>query len=250
MENLFEKTNYLNKEIKYLKNVKIQEFDIRSAALSAIKTGKLLSEDRIKKLESLPKLKRNIQIGLEIKRNPELGEKISKLLETARKCFIEANKIPEASILSIKKDAIFIINCKIEKTKFMSFEFVLKNQYTSYAYINKKEFYFNSEKMQLDVKGISEVSKEQGKDFILKDIGKILKCGEKLTQVQLFNYLKRYRSEYLNRKVNKETYREIDSEYFRYKENLLDDISDEMVKEIDISQNYINYVIPLISLML
>ena len=37
-----EKTNYLNKDIQYLKNIQISEYDIKSAGFSVIKFQKLL----------------------------------------------------------------------------------------------------------------------------------------------------------------------------------------------------------------
>ena len=87
-------------------------------------------------------------------------------------------------------------------------------------------------------------------NYILRDIGKILELGEKLDREKLFTYLKKYRSDYLGRKLSYENYRELDSEMFRVGSHLLTEISDDMISFIDISQNYINYILKIFNCIL
>ena len=49
-------TLYLNKNLSYIKNVSIVEYDIKSAGFSVIKEKKLLPEKVITKLEGMKKL--------------------------------------------------------------------------------------------------------------------------------------------------------------------------------------------------
>ena len=247
---LAEKTNFLNKNIEYLKNVRLQEYDIRSAGFTVIKTKKLLPDDKIKYLESLTKENRNIKIGLEMKKNSDLIKAVNEGLEKIRVEFIKRNNIPADSILSIKKDALFLINQNPEYLIIDGFEFRPKNKYTSYIYLSGKEFYYDSVSKTLDVKGLSSESKELGKNYILRDIGKILELSERLDREKLFTYLKKYRSDYLGRKLSYENYRELDSEMFRVGSHLLSEISDDMISFIDISQNYINYILKIFNCIL
>ena len=62
MEKL-ERQNFLNKDIVYLKNVSITEWDMHSAVLSIMKQHKLIPENIAEELSKLPKLDRNIRIG-------------------------------------------------------------------------------------------------------------------------------------------------------------------------------------------
>jgi hypothetical protein len=242
---LAEKTNYLNKDIIYLKNTQITEYDIRSAGFTVIKAKGLLPEEEILELEKVDKLQRNILIGKRILKFPKISEVIITTLEDIRKDFVVLNQLYEDDILSIKKDAMFIIKKNPQTLNIGIFEFRQKVKYTSYCYINQKEFYFSSSTDTLDVKGISDEIRELQKDYLLKDIKKIISMSEKLSSDQLFVFLKQYRSKYLNRQLNKEVYRDMTNGKFSLNDYFLDSVSDDELIDVDISQNYINYLVPL-----
>ena len=69
-------TLYLNKNLSYIKNVSIVEYDIKSAGFSVIKEKKLLPEKVITKLEGMKKEDRNIAIGKYQKSIPTLSKEI------------------------------------------------------------------------------------------------------------------------------------------------------------------------------
>jgi hypothetical protein len=246
---LAEKTNYLNKDILYLKNTMITEYDIKSAGFTVIKNKKLLPEEEILELEQMDKEKRNIWIGKRILSFPKISEEIINGLSDIRKDFVVLNNILENEILSIKKDALFLINKNPNILKIGIFEFRAKETFTSYCFINKKEFYYSSRKDEMEIKGISDESRNYHKNYILKDIKKIISMSEKLTADQMFTFLKNYRSKYLNRELNKETYRDLETNKFLVDGYYLEDISDEMLPSIDLSQNYLNYLLPLFNLI-
>lgn len=247
MADILSKSNYLNKEITFLKNVLITEFDLQAASLSVIKKLKLLPESEIDYISKLPKKARVVKVGLEIKKNPELGNKINTEFERVRREFISRNNISTERILSIKKDAIFTINESPTILEFDGYTFVRKNVYTSYFYANGKEFYYNSITNTLDVKGVSEETRKYHRDYLFKDISKILLNSEKFdNRKTVYNFLKTYRNRYLSKSLNPEIYREVDSEMFRFKDFFLADFRADMFDELDISQNYIQYILPLI----
>jgi hypothetical protein len=245
-----EKTNYLNKDITYLRNTVITEYDIKSAGFTVIKTKNLLPSEEILELESIDKLERNVRIGKRILQYPKISEEIINTLSDVRKDFSILNKIEVDNVLAIKKDAMFIIKKKAEILDIRGFEFRKKETYTSYLYLNKKEFYYSSLTGHMDVKGLHEESKILHENYLLKDIKKFMEFGEKLTDTQMYNALKTYRSKYLNRELPIDTYRDIETGKFSVGEYQLDSVSNEMLASVDISQNYINYILPLIQNMI
>lgn len=244
-------TNWKNKSYTYLKNVIITEWDISSAGLSVIKYKKLLPKDEIDKLSNMTKKMRTIREGLFQKENPLLAEKIVTTLEDIREVFVSANDISEDNVLSIKKDALFIINKNPSYTKiFDEFLFREKGKYTSFVLLNKAELYLKTDG-SLDVKGIPSESVECQEKFILKDIAHILKMAEKVNQEQLYTILKNYRNKYLNRELPVETYRELDSGLYRINSVYMSkEIDKDLLNDIDITQNYMNYILPLIKILL
>jgi hypothetical protein len=245
------KTNYLNKTYQYLKNISITEWDIQSAGLSVLKFRKLLPEEELKKLELLDKKTRTIKEGLLQKSQPKIAESIIETLSKVRQGFTILNHIQEENILSIKKDALFLINTQItHPTVKEFFTFRNKNTYTSYILLNKSEFYFNSLTNVLHVKGLPEDSVNKQRNFILKDISGFLKSSEKVSSKTMFILLKNYREKYLSRQLPIETYRELNSGKFRIGDYLIEDVDSDLLNEIDITQNYMNYILPLIQLMI
>ena len=249
-QDIAKSTNYLNKEVYYLKNTSISEYDITSAGFTVIKFKKLLSDTQIQDLEKLEKYERNVQIGKLMLKKPTIATEIIQTLAKVREAFVVINEIYPEDILTIKKDAIFLIKKVPQKLKIKEFEFRAKATYTSYCYLNKKEFYFSSVTKNMDVKGLSDNVRELQKDFLLKDIQRFLELAEKLPPEQMFTLLKNYRAKYLERKLDKETYRDLDTGMFKLRDYTMENISDEDLQEIDITQNYLNYLVPLFNILI
>ena len=199
----------------------------------------------------MDKHSRTVKEGLLQKSNPKVAEEIISTLSKVRQAFVLLNQIEAHQIMTIKKDAIFLINKRPDVKVIKDyFEFREKNTYTSVMVLGKKEFYYNSFIDSLDTKGIGEDIVKRQKDFILKDIKSFLRASEKVNSETMFKLLKSYREKYLNRQLPVETYRELDSGMFRIGEYLIENISGEMLKDIDITQNYMNYILPLIQIMI
>lgn len=246
-----EQTNYKNKSIEYLKNVSIVEYDIRSAGFSVLKFLKLLPEETLQEWEKLDKKTRTIKEGLLQKKNPQIAEKIISTLAKVRKAFVLLNNIKAEDILSIKKDAIFVVN-KIPKNLIIQdfFEFRKKGEYSSYLFVNNSEFYYDPVADVLDVKGISNIAKEEQKNYFLKDLSNILKMGEKLQVEQLFFILRNYREKYLDKRLPIETYRSLKDGLFSLGKYRAENLNEEFLQEIHIEENYINYLLPIFSILL
>lgn len=243
---LWNKTNYLDKEVGMLTNNRIYEFDMKSGGFSILcKYGKL-TPDEIEYLSKVNKLTRNIYIGNKIKNDPSLKNVIEEGFKEARKLFFQYNGIEDKDVLSIKKDAIFILNKRLRHLEFDGYKFELKNIYTSYYYLNNIEFYYNITKNILDIKGLKEDVTDN--NLFVQHLIRLFKIAEK---GDLFKALKQYRMSYLNKELDIEAYRELNFDNsFRLKRQLFGEILfsevENDINEIDISYNYTKFILPLI----
>jgi len=258
MSKLYEHTNYLNKNIDCLIGTRIIEYDIVSAGYNMIREYKLLDSKYIKILSNMDKKKRHIYIG-KLTRDvfPELQKEIEKCIEETRKKFFESNKIEDYQVISIKKDAI-IITTNVINLKFGKYiEFIPKNRYTSYYYINKKEFYYHSGIDDISVKGISDETLELHKNGILMYLKDIFKYMEKGRADTIVRKIRKFRDDYLEKKLEIECYRELSLDsVFRIVNDKglsstsigLEDVSS--LEYVDILYNYKYYIVPLINIIL
>lgn len=250
---LYEKHNYLNKDIEYLINTEIIEYDIKSAGFNIIKRYKLLDDKKIKHLESLDKKRRQITIGLYQKNSPEFREELNEKFVDIRKLFFEANDLRDDEVLSIKKDAIITLR-RCCNTTFDNIEFVDKNVYTSYFYLNKFEFYINDK--VIDVKGISDDKLKLHKNYMLDFMYKIFRLLEtNPNKTYIIENLKEFISFYKDRRLHIGYYRELnkDSLYKLEKSFFNEYLGLEHTKTldgIDISYNIQKYIIPIVNILL
>lgn len=251
MNMLYKKHNYKDQNVTFLFSQEIYEYDIKSAGLNLIKKYKLLDKDKIKELENMPKNKRNKEIGLIQRHDKELAKKLSDCFVEARRLFFEANELKEEEILSIKKDAIFTLKY-CQHTKFDNIEFVVKNYYSSYLYLNNIQFFYY--KGKIDVKGFTATS-HLHEDYMLDFMKEFIRLLETNSREKAIRFLKQFMHLYKTRQLEIGYYREMNSESL-YKTNI-EVFNDRLYvnfsgdyDNLDISYNYINYLIPLVQILL
>lgn len=248
---LHQKHNYLNKQITHLVNTPIVEWDMKSGGYSILKRGNFLTESELSLLEAMDNRRRNVWIGELGRKEKEINQILLEGFEEARRQLFERNSIADSQVLTVKKDAIYIINQPLKETEFDGFTFRAKNTYSSYYYLNDKEFYFRGRTGELDVKGIGDDDLEAHRDFFLKDLSGIFRVAERGSREMLIRHIRRYRDQYLRKQLPVETYREMnmDNSYRTVYENsmgvVMMDAWDDM-DTLNIGYNYIRYVIPLI----
>jgi hypothetical protein len=250
---LYEKHNYLNRDINYLMNTPIFEYDIQDAGFSIIKNKGLLDEGLIAEIGKMKKMEKNIFIGKLQREDKTIAEEMINEFVQIRKRFFEKNSIPDEKVLSIKKDAVFLINFHPSVKEFDGYKFVAKNKYTSYFYLNRTEFYYDSKREVLDVKGLGREVVKVHKDHFLSDLRGLISMREKLDDYNFLRVLRQYRERYLELELDVENYREMNRDsMFKLKntiggEQLLIEAVDDDVKDmLDIGYNYIHYIIPMI----
>lgn len=250
--------NYLNK-YKYLEvNSDIVEYDIKSANISICREYKLLPNNITNKIEKMDKNKRVKTIGLIGKKNKGFMKALEKHFTIATEKFIELNDLnKEDDIISIKKDAVFVINRNIKNDMVGEhIHFINKNQYHAYLYLRPLEFYFKKDG-NVDVKGLSKQSIIH-KNGLLDILNQLIEtCESNNCNIKEINeFMKEFVILYKEKKLPLDCYREFNqNSLFKtkiYNEYVyLNSITEDMLKnnEVDISYNYINFILPLYNLI-
>ena len=252
---LYKYDKYLDENIDYIFNKEIIEYDIKSAGLNIIKKYKLLDEKNISYLSKLDKLHRDIIIGKMQIKDKVFSKKLLEGFKECRKIFFDENEIENDDVLSIKKDAVFLLK-RVKNTEFDNIKFVNKNEYISYIKLNKYELYHNSN--ILHVKGINDdILKlhDNGINDFLKTFFTMMECEPNENKIKKF--LSEFAYEYKNRLLPINFYREFNEKSLfkttisfqsglnSYLTNVEKDFND-----LDISYNYLNVIRPLISILI
>ena len=253
MSNLYKRDLYTTKDFDSIISKRIIEYDIKSANVNLCRYYKLLPEDELKKIEAMDKHNRVVYVG-KLQKDKNFANKLSKAFEDVRKQFFIANGIVDSDILSIKKDAIFIVGKRCRNTNFGNITFVEKNVYSSFHKLNGLEFYYNGREDRLDIKGIDDKSLYLYQKFIniLKRLFRYLERGQK---EEFVRFVKDFSQNYKERKLSYEYYKEFKPKgtYTLIQEDnsksmvfSLDSIDETIDERLCINYNYMAYILPLI----
>lgn len=251
--------NYLNTGRQLELNSEIIEWDIKSAGISLCTEFGLIPEKELEYLRSVPKKKCDILIGLRSKEDKIFAKQLESKFNEAVNIFIELNNLDkDYDILAIKRDAVFVINHPISINQISNnIKFVDKNIYHAYLYLKPLELYFKRNG-EIDIKHFIGNVDERNRILSLHKDGMMnlfhsfidLCESTNFNTVKISNELSSFVKAYKNRELDFDYYREfnIDSK-FRYYDSLVSNINESMMEKIDISYNYINFILPLIRLI-
>ena len=244
MNLLCDRENY-TAEISYLNNVFITEYDISKANISILRSMNIIDQETYEWLYKAERMKRQIYVG-NLQKDQEIAHKLTQGFRAARRLLFQANNILDREVLSIKKDAIFIINRKLQNTKFGLIDFVPKNIYTGFYRLNNLEIYYYYNKItqeeRIDVKGINDERLKLHEEFflqLLKDIFYTLQVNGPEVALRM---LKDYYMSYITRQLPMEHYRRFggDNSYYVNNAGLILDTTNPAFKDIvDINYNAI-----------
>lgn len=249
---LYENDKYLNKDIEYIFGNEIIEYDLKSAGFNILCHFNLISDSTKNKLANMGKKERQVQIGIMQKNNKEFAQKLSNGFKEARRLFFEANNIGDLDILSVKKDAIFTLKpCR--NVRFGNLFFDTKNKYTSYLYLNRFEFLYNQDK--IDIKGIDDNNVVLHNDGFLLFLKDYFMYKENMTNDYVRKFIIDFAKDYKEKELPIEFYRELNKNSL-YKTNMVFNKHDiyltgtNNIDILDISYNYLNYIIPLTRILI
>ena len=246
---------YLNEDILYLRNKRIEEYDIVEGGWSVARNEGLLPRKFVRYLSGLDKKRRHIEIGMYSRDNKEFTKDLFEGFRHYVSMFREENGIDDEKVLSIKKDSITLYDSPISQRKFGDHvEFTLRETATSYLLLGKKEFFLNSKNGKFWFKGFD--SEIQIENTLLEEIKKLMEFGEYKDKKFMFEYLKEIRQSYVERELSHTYYRELNA-INGYKINdriagcnvYLENSCDDDIDSLDISYNYEEVIVPLIRIL-
>lgn len=236
---------YINKDRAMIVNSTITEWDIRSGNTSMMYHYKLAPKEVIDKLADLPKDKRVVSIGKLMKKDKTFSKKLEECFNNTVQEFVDINGIPKENIISIKRDAVYVLNHHIQISSLGEYvEFIPKNVYSGWMFIKPMfEFYYNPG--SIDCKGLKDELIPLHKDGIISFINDIFEIASSTNkdEYRINQYFAEFCRLYKEKKLADDYYREFNTEsMYRliYPEGtmLVDDITDDDLMYLDVSYNY------------
>lgn len=219
---LYDKINY-SADIKYLTNTIIYEYDISKANINVLYSKGVITKDVYDYLYSSNRMVRQTYIGKLQRDDKNIVNILKAGIIEAKKALFEANNIQDYEVLSIKNDAVFIINRRLSNTKFGLIEFKEKSKFTSFCKFDNLEIYYYYNTFStleiIEVKGISDDKikyHENGMLQIIKDILYMLQINGVEAAMRM---LKDYYLDYITLKLPFECYRKFNADstyHFKY----------------------------------
>lgn len=252
-------------DIRLLYNSHITEYDIRHGNVSVMRAFKLCDEELLNEIDALPKEDRNRTVGLMIRDDKTLGEKMEEGFNAAVKGFIEANSLdPETDITDIRRDAIFVVNRPIEHTKFADgiIDFRSKGEYHAMLKLGPKLCFFFPRDETVRVSGLVRADRPEYAEVIQKLKPGMLAFLMEFIEVlesqpdrkKVLVWISNFVSLYKRRELDIEYYREFNREAkFRIHQGdqpiLYNTGDDDLIDELDITFNFLNIILPILQIL-
>ncbi len=243
----YQKDNY-TMPMPFIISCNIREYDISKANISILLALGLIDKNEYDKVLAMPKMQREIYIGkLQVAR-PDVNNGLKAGFAKYRQLFIESNGLQDSDILSIKKDAIFVINKIPTILEFDNYvRFSPKGRYTSFFKIKGMEFYYLLDKMTgeevLDVKGIDDTKLILHADYMVQFLCVIFEAFSERPPEMILELIHKFSQKYVNMELDLGYYREFNADSgFRITMNntqyLLENALESEKPYLNISENY------------
>lgn len=244
---LYDKVNYTS-DISYLNNVFIYEYDISKANINVLYSKGAIDKDTYNYLYTAHRDIRQVYIGKLQGENKEIVDILKAGIIEAKKNLFEANNIQDYEVLSIKNDAVFIINRMLRTTQFGLIDFKCKNRYTSFYKLNNLEAYYYYDSFtkseELEIKGISDDKLILHENYMFQLLKDIFYTAQTVNIEMAMRMLKDFYLEYITLKLPIEYYRPFNSDsIFHYKFKTISgagystDMEPVCVEALDITYN-------------
>lgn len=186
----FNKTN-MTTDFPYIISQYIREYDISKCNINMLLLGNKIDKKLYDYLYNADKFYREKYIGNMIKEDSSVYRIIKDGVIKYRNILFRENNIEESDIVSIKNDAVFIVNKILDHTIFDNIvEFKNKNIYTSFLKVGKLELYYNINTDIIDVKGINDIKLQKHNNYLLdliKTLIYLIEMNDLSTAVSIIN---------------------------------------------------------------
>lgn len=247
---LYEKSRYIA-PYDWLINKNIQEWDLRKANISILRSLNLISEDEYQKYYLMPRNQREYIIGCLRRDNKEIENGYQYGILESRKLFFEKNSIKDENVLYIDNDSITTVydwneTNNIDGKINSLLEFRLKNTYTSFYRLFMIDFLYynlgNEEKVRF--KNIDESRlKILHKDYFIDFLLSTAYTAQNSNILDSIDLIKNVYDDYCNHRLDLGYYREFNhmnkyklcsTDYYVY---YADNVMEKDRPYIDISHN-------------
>ena len=209
---LYKEKNYTI-NLGYLFNQYIREYDISKANINILLAKGVIDQQLYNKLYNADRMTRQVYIGKMIRDDERVQEKLSEGLIEYKQKFFEANNITDSDIISIKNDAIFVLNKIPQVLNFDNVTFVPKNTYTSFMRLRELEVYYgyNFGNEVIDIKGIKDTDLEMYHMAFLNVIVSFLNSIQRGGAKAALDYITTIINQYVNLELPIDYYRRFSS---------------------------------------
>lgn len=205
---LYNEKNYTI-NLGYLFNNYIREYDISKANINVLLAKGVINRELYNNLYEADRMTRQVFIGKMIRDDERVNERLSAGIIEYKQKFFEANGITDNDIISIKNDALFILNKMPQVLNFDNVSFVHKNTYTSFIRINELEIYYGagSDYEVIDIKGIKDNDLEMYHEDFLNIIIDYFRYMQKSGPEVTLQYITSIINNYVNLELPINAYR-------------------------------------------
>jgi len=247
MSNIIKKQSYLS-PFRFIHG-RIVEYDIKSANISCLRDTDNITEEDYQYLAHLPKIQREVEIGLREKVDPKLYTVIKNTISEAKDWLQNTNNISDNSIVRVANDAVYINSpFDLQYTQYSPhIVFLQKSISDIYLKLNKTLWFISlaNNNISIDIKGVSEDRLTSSYNYLISEIVSIVLLSIRSSVKDSINYLAQFIEQYLRFELPVEFYRELDTGKYRIKnfqvgrfQLLLDTVSESDKFNIDINCNY------------
>lgn len=244
---LWAESNYTS-GISYINNTFIYELDIQKANINVLYSLGVIDKQIYDYLYNSERQVRQVYVG-KLQKDKAVSDALKWGIREARKNLFEANNIQDYEVLSIKNDAIFLIDRIPEVRDFGLIHFIPKNKYTGfYQLMNLEMYYFYSnitKEEWLHIKGISDKNLELHDKYFLQFLKDLFYTIQSNGAEIAMRMLKDFYIQYISLSLPVEYYRRFDvtSDYhFKFRTPIgtgfgMDNATEEQKQYLDISNN-------------
>jgi hypothetical protein len=201
--------------IPYLISHYIYEYDISKANISVLRYKGIIDEKEYNFIKSFSREQRQVYVGY-MQKNKDIANALSEGVAEFRYRFLTENNVTDTELLSVKNDAIFLIDKIPKVTVFDNVEFLRKNVYTSYFHLNDLEIsYFLdqiNDKEVIDIKGISDNKLALHQEYFIEFLCSVFEAIQTKTLDDTINLINSFHDMYIHRQLPVEFYRELNAD--------------------------------------
>lgn len=252
MTELYIMKNYFNPLYDFLISHYIREYDMEKSNISILYEQGIIQFPKYCELYNADRQYRQEYVGKLILKKPEIQKILEIGVIDAKEKLFKANNISNNNVLTIKNDAVFIIDQRLSILEFQNpIRFIEKNTYTSFYKLgdkNAKELYYYYDAIsgneKLDVKGINDKLLYLHEPYFIEFL-KQLFCSAQVESIEdCLEILNVYYNQYVDKKLEIGHYRRFsadcmyDLKKMSYNNSFqLQDVGQENISNINIAYN-------------